>query len=188
MAVLRPAVLLLCAFAASALNVAVDVGGEECFYEELIKDIAVRGSFLVASAQADIDCRVKSPSGATLYSVDRQTEGHFDIAATTSGEHSVCFANKGSSGRQTVSFSIHTGVGLPESAVAKQGKRRGVEIVVGVARWQGGEVVGGVAGYSGGGKRGKGLWGGASIKGLCRRWKRWHSERWWPQLCGFTRH
>ena len=141
--VLRLAVLLHCAFVASALNVAVDVGGEECFYEELIKDIAVRGSFLVASAQADIDCRVKSPSGATLYSVDRQTEGHFDIAATTSGEHSVCFANKGSSGRQTVSFSIHTGVGLPESAVAKQGTRRadvrareGVAIVVGVARWR----------------------------------------------------
>ena len=106
-----------------ALNVVVETAEEECFYEFLVKGVDLRGSFLVASGGfMDINCEVKGPGDAVLYSVERQTEGHFDIVAADSGEYSVCFSNKASSMvAKSVSFSIHSGAGLPENDVAKKG-------------------------------------------------------------------
>merc|ERR1712046_74294 len=69
----------------------------------------------------DISVEVKGPGDISAYKVERQTDGHFDIVAADSGEYSVCFSNKASNSvAKSVSFSIHSGAGLPENDVAKE--------------------------------------------------------------------
>lgn len=99
----------------------IDIGpsAEECFMERLHENDPLRGSFqVIEGGNLDIDAVIYQPGssdeerGKMIWSLDRSSQGKFEVAAAKSGLYHICFGNMMSTlSTKSIAFAIHTGHG-----------------------------------------------------------------------------
>ncbi|VDD75852.1 unnamed protein product [Mesocestoides corti] len=98
-------------FKSDAYFVTLDANAEECFYDRakpgdrltLFFEVSVGGFY-------DINVKFTAPDGKVLYSVEKESSGHFSLTANMEGKYTYCFDNKMSTVTpKTVLFALEKG-------------------------------------------------------------------------------
>uniref|UniRef100_D3TLR1 Transmembrane emp24 domain containing 3 n=2 Tax=Glossina morsitans morsitans TaxID=37546 RepID=D3TLR1_GLOMM len=70
-------------------------GAEDCFYEEIRRNITAYLEFQVsAGGQLDVDVTLKDPQGRVIYEQQKATFDSHQFVAETTGIYTACFSNK----------------------------------------------------------------------------------------------
>jgi len=87
--------VLLSVTSCNAFFVTIDAHAEECFFEKVTAGTKLGLTFEVAEGGfLDVDFSIVGPSGETIESGDRVTNGKYTFAAAVDGVYTYCFSNK----------------------------------------------------------------------------------------------
>jgi hypothetical protein len=110
------AAALLAAWAAPArgFTFTVQAGGIECFDEQAPLKEKVAGVWSVLhDVSLDIDVKVVSPKGDTIYDAEAESSGSFEFTSREEGPYQVCYSNERTRTRPAT-ISAKIAVGEPE--------------------------------------------------------------------------
>ncbi|KAJ1629483.1 emp24/gp25L/p24 family/GOLD-domain-containing protein [Pavlovales sp. CCMP2436] len=113
----RVAVLLAalaCAPLGAGFTFTVSAGGVECFDEQAPLKEKVAGVWSVLhDVSLDIDVKVVSPSGDTIYDAEAESSGSFEFTSREEGAYQICYSNERTRTRPAT-ISAKIAVGEPE--------------------------------------------------------------------------